>query len=240
MDPKEEVKKANEDGDSDEELDQIGDLDEGTVVKSTPPAGAPKLASGNVKNQDNLQGHQPQFFKELFATGDYDPLPWSDFFETKEMILEEKVPLYFSGTGEGPIFLCVHGGGHSALSFAALAKQVKTHGKGSVAAFDLRNHGESKIEGSLAIDELLGDTVEVIKFIANRHPESSIVIVGHSMGGGIAVKVMDLAKTKHEDEEWTRHLVGVVVIDVVEGTAMKALPHMETVLMKRPQKFPSL
>lgn len=35
-------------------------------------------------------------------------------------------------------------------------------------------------------------------------------------------------------------LQGLVVIDVVEGTAMASLPHMATVLKQRPSSFPSL
>lgn len=35
-------------------------------------------------------------------------------------------------------------------------------------------------------------------------------------------------------------LEGVVVIDVVEGTALAALPKMQTILNNRPASFPSL
>ena len=36
------------------------------------------------------------------------------------------------------------------------------------------------------------------------------------------------------------NLQGLVVIDVVEGTALASLPHMATVLRQRPSSFPSL
>ena len=36
------------------------------------------------------------------------------------------------------------------------------------------------------------------------------------------------------------NLQGLVVIDVVEGTAMSSLPHMMNVLRQRPQSFASL
>jgi hypothetical protein len=35
-------------------------------------------------------------------------------------MIEDKVPVYIAGT-QGHVFLCLHGAGHSALSFAALA-----------------------------------------------------------------------------------------------------------------------
>jgi len=34
--------------------------------------------------------------------------------------------------------------------------------------------------------------------------------------------------------------VGMVIIDVVEGTAMEALPFMESIIEKRPPSFPNL
>ena len=35
-------------------------------------------------------------------------------------------------------------------------------------------------------------------------------------------------------------LEGLVVIDVVEGTALASLPHMSAILARRPPSFPSL
>jgi hypothetical protein len=57
------------------------------------------------------------------------------------------------------------------------------------------------------------------------------------MGGSIGVKTVHEAQTKFSEETWTKHLMGLFVIDVVEGTAMDALPFMENLVMKRPKKF---
>ena len=46
------------------------------------------------------------------------------------------------------------------------------------------------------------------------------------MGGSIAVKVTE----RLQEEE----LAGLVVIDVVEGTAIEALPYMESIAKNRP------
>jgi hypothetical protein len=53
----------------------------------------------------------------------YDPLPWSDFFDRKETI-DGQIPIYIAGS-KGHVLLCLHGAGHSALSFASLAKHMK-------------------------------------------------------------------------------------------------------------------
>lgn len=69
----------------------------------------------------------------------YDPLPWTNFFDTKEKI-NEQIPLYIAGN-QGHVFLCMHGAGHSALSFCALAKYLKQ--QSTVVAFDFRGHGDN-------------------------------------------------------------------------------------------------
>jgi protein phosphatase methylesterase 1 len=48
------------------------------------------------------------------------------------------LPLFTAGKS-GLIFLCLHGAGHSAMSFAALAEKLKV--KHTVMAFDFRGHG---------------------------------------------------------------------------------------------------
>eukprot|EP00937_MAST-01D_sp_MAST-1D-sp2_P003870 g3870.t1 len=65
----------------------------------------------------------------------------------------------------------------------------------------------------------------------------SVVLCGHSLGGAIA------ARTGQRFDETERaaglKLAGLVVIDVVEGSAMAALQHMHRVLAARPARFRS-
>lgn len=66
------------------------------------------------------------------------------------------------------------------------------------------------------------------------YPESAvpIMIIGHSMGGAICVHIAHL--------ELIPSLIGCVVIDVVEGTAMEALASMQSFLRSRPTHFKSI
>lgn len=159
----------------------------------------------------------------------YDPLPWSDFFDRKELILEGRVPIYIAGT-QGHVFLCLHGAGHSALSFAALAKQMKT--QSTIVTFDFRGHGEHFCdnETDLSVDTLVGEAIQVFASIAAMYPEASIILVGHSMGGSIATKTSQKILLDHKGDEWHKQLQGLFVIDVVEGSAMDALPFMENIV----------
>ena len=67
----------------------------------------------------------------------------------------------------------------------------------------------------------------MIRELAHDDP---LILVGHSMGGAVAVRVAPLIE----------NLVGLTVIDVVEGTAMDALASMQSFLRSRPTAFSTL
>jgi len=168
----------------------------------------------------------------------YEPLPWSDFFDRKEK-LGGKVPMYIAGE-KGHVFLCMHGAGHSALSFAALAKELKV--EYTVVAFDFRGHGDHFCENETDMSEatLINDAIVIFEQVSALFHDRSIILVGHSMGGSIATKTASKILGDFKVKPWSRQLLGLFVIDVVEGSAMDALPFMENIVMSRPQEFKSL
>ena len=68
----------------------------------------------------------------------YDPLPWNNFWDSKELI-NEKIPIYFAGS-QGHIFLCMHGAGNTAMTFSVIAETLKA--ENTVISFDWMGHGE--------------------------------------------------------------------------------------------------
>ena len=60
-----------------------------------------------------------------------------------------------------------------------------------------------------------------------------IVLVGHSMGGALAVHVA-------AQKEAIKNFAALVVIDVVEGSALDALASMQSFLQSRPKQFGSV
>jgi protein phosphatase methylesterase 1 len=100
-------------------------------------------------------------------------------------------------------------------------------------AVDLRGHGDTKTkkEDDLSAETAANDIGAVIRAVYGDEPPP-IVLVGHSMGGAIAVHT---AAT-----EQIPTLAGLIVIDVVEGTAMEALASMQSFLRSRPRNFSSL
>ena len=119
------------------------------------------------------------------------------------------------------------------MSFAALAKILKE--KFIVTAFDWRGHGaNTQVNGSTMPEEvLIEDALGVITTVSGMYPENSIILVGHSMGGAIATKALTKIQMNMEDK-LAKQIQGLFVIDVVEGSALEALPFMESIVMSRP------
>ena len=151
-------------------------------------------------------------------------------------MINDTMPVYTAGT-VGHVFVCLHGAGHSAMTFAALAAHMKT--KSTVVAIDYRGHGGHYCENetNLSSDVLVGDTIGVLEQTAARFPGRTICMVGHGMGGAIATKVANVIENDMAGSELNKAVLGLVVIDVVESTAMEALPFMEQIVKKRPPRF---
>ncbi|CAL8107055.1 unnamed protein product [Prunus armeniaca] len=117
------------------------------------------------------------------------------------------------------------------LSFALSTSKIKE--KARVVAMDLRGHGKSTTENEtdLSIETMCNDVLAVVKAIYGDSPPA-IVLVGHSMGGSVAVHVA--AKRALSS------LAGLVVVDVVEGTALASLIHMQKILSSRVHHFSSI
>lgn len=161
----------------------------------------------------------------------YSPLDWLDYFEKEDDVCipnsDDVFHIYTAGK-EGPVVFCLHGGGYSGLSFALSACKIKE--KARVVAMDLRGHGKSSAENEvdLSIETLCSDVLAVLKTMYGESPPA-IVLVGHSMGGSVAVHVAA--------KKALPSLVGLVVVDVVEGTAMASLIHMKKILSNQMQYF---
>ncbi|KAM6907244.1 protein phosphatase methylesterase 1 isoform 2-T2 [Xenentodon cancila] len=174
---------------------------------------------------------------------DFTPLPWSQYFETMEDVEVENENgkdislacfflIYCSGS-HGPVLLLLHGGGHSALSWAVFTAVICSRINCRVVAMDLRAHGDTKVKNpeDLSADTMAKDVGKVVEVLYGENPPP-IMIIGHSMGGAIAVHS---ASANHVPS-----LLGLCVIDVVEGTAMDALNSMQNFLRSRPKTFKSL
>lgn len=170
---------------------------------------------------------------------DASPRSWDQVFSDRAVVDVggDSFVCYAAGLEENTDVVCVllHGGGHCALSWGMVAAELKS--TCGVLAFDARGHGESvaEDEDDLSAERQVEDAAAVVRSFFEKRGSSlpNIVLVGHSMGGAVAVR-LGASGTLGDAVK------GLVVIDVVEGTAMAALPHMRAWLAKRKQRFGSV
>ncbi|KAF7258953.1 hypothetical protein EG68_03821 [Paragonimus skrjabini miyazakii] len=183
------------------------------------------VASGVNRRKNRSDLGQPQSF---------EPVLWSQYFNIRDDIeLEAGTFRIYRRGVEGPLLFFIHGGGFSSLTWAVLSAIITEQVKCQCLAVDMRGHGDTKCDNDsdLSIDTLAKD---VIKIIFAMYPTEAppIILVGHSMGGAVAVHVAH--------KRTIPSLAGLVVIDVVEGSALNSLQGMTAFLKGRPQSFQSL
>ena len=103
---------------------------------------------------------------------------------------EDAFRVYVAGDAEGPVLVLLHGGGLSAMSYALATQSLKR--KATVLALDFRGHGATETidEADLSKDRLVADVAAVLRaFFEGRGGVPPLLLVGHSLGGAIAVWV---------------------------------------------------
>lgn len=120
------------------------------------------------------------------------------------------------------------------MSWALFTEEITCMINCQVISIDIRGHGETQAKepDDLSADTLVKDVEQVLyKLYGDEMPP--LVLVGHSMGGAIAVRAAHVPSLQG-------YIHGIVVIDVVEGTAMDALTSMQSFLRGRPTHFKSI
>ncbi|KAH0828157.1 Alpha/Beta hydrolase protein [Lanmaoa asiatica] len=221
------------DGDEDyDEIDEIADSLSSLPSPSRmgPPPSVSASRATRIPNPDHAP-IRPDAYWQYFAQALQIEVP------TRGLVVRAyHTPLRGNG-----VMIMHHGAGYSALSFACLAKELDEWiGKDvGVLAFDARRHGktvpmEGQPDENLPMDVLVDDLVALVQAIFKDVDTAPVLmLVGHSMGGSVVVR----ACPKLQDLGYV--VSGVAVLDVVEGTAIDALPHMHALLDTRPEGFHS-
>ncbi|CAI2348409.1 unnamed protein product [Caenorhabditis sp. 36 PRJEB53466] len=217
----------------DDEIDMLPELPSAKLQMTTPSR------PNDLLRQAVTHGHLPpapsSAAQNFSKKRDMSEIPWSDFFDKKEEvnINGDSFNVYLKGE-EGPIFYLLHGGGYSGLTWACFAKELTTFVTCRVIAPDLRGHGETRCadESDLSKETQIKDIAALFKAVYGE-TDSPMCIVGHSMGGALAVHTLN---AKAIDA----NISALIVIDVVEGSAMEALGGMVHFLHSRPSSFDSV
>lgn len=95
----------------------------------------------------------------------------------------------FPNRSENTIVL-IHGVGSSAYLYNKTAGLLQEATQSEIYAIDLRGHGQS--EGNSGdvdyINQYVDDLADIIKIIRKEKANGKIIIAGHSMGGGVALR----------------------------------------------------
>jgi protein phosphatase methylesterase 1 len=147
------------------------------------------------------------------------------------------------GNPKAPLLVLHHGAGSSAMSFALFAKEVrKAMPEVGILAVEAREHGsvvwssEGHVDNDLSIDLLsqdLGDMIGLTQSKMGWKELPMTIFIGHSLGGAVVTHAAN-------ERMLGNKLLGYAVLDVVEGSAMEALKHMQSYLVTRPKSFASL
>lgn len=163
-----------------------------------------------------------------------EPVSWKHCFDASKDVEtpEGLFRVYVAGNLESARFVWVflHGAGQCALVWALVASELKSQGH-AVLAYDARGHGDTQChdEKNLSRERQSLDCLLVVQTLVPAGKK--ICLVGHSMGGSIAVAAATAAPTV---------VAGLVVLDVVEGTAMASLSAIRKFVNSRPASFSSV
>ena len=154
-------------------------------------------------------------------------VPWDRYWDRKFTV---DVPgrgnfnVYANPCESRYFVVCVHGAGHCGLSFSLMAALLK--GKLPIYALDLKCHGDTPgdVTKDLEMDSMVQDVTEFVRAV--QPPNTHLILIGHSMGGGIVTRVA-----------YNIHAKILIVIDTIEESALENMDGMKKMLLARPQSF---
>lgn len=226
-------------------------------LSSMPPPEQPLVEEPtDTYEDDSSSASSMSSTGTIIPTSTQRPAPtihWSDYF-AQEFYLERpasptsnhaKFHVYLTPptTPKSNLLVLHHGAGSSALSFALFAKEVRKQMPDvGILAVEARDHGSvvwnasGHVDNDLSVHLLAQDLVDMIQLTKSKMAWAelpTVVLVGHSLGGAVVTHVANA-------EQLGTKLLGYAVLDVVEGSAMEALKHMQSYLAGRPKTFQSL
>lgn len=139
--------------------------------------------------------------------------------------------LYVPRPNSEVIIIYCHGNKHNICSCTYLLEQFTDT---DMVLFDYHGFGRSTdVDDQYSPDQLKADTIEIVRTVNRMHPEKSIVLYGHSLGGAVALSVL-------ADPLCARLISGLIL----EGTFYKLsdilpLPKAMSWLFGISQKYPN-
>jgi len=137
------------------------------------------------KPREPLDARQGLSFDELFF--DYANLPELQTFEARDGVA---LSYRHYAADADKVLVLLHGSGWHSPYFLPLAEFVSTENLAHVYTPDLRGHGPTPVRrGDIDyIEQLEDDVADLMAVIRQKHPDATLVVGGHSSGGGLAIR----------------------------------------------------
>lgn len=177
--------------------------------------------------------------RETYNDTKRDVFPIADIYTDPRSGVRFQTYFKPPSSSNAPIFICHHGAGSSSMTFCKLAQSLDNeYGKNNeypgLFTYDMRGHGDSSttIPPDYSLATITNDCEFIIdEFHAKHALRSSIYLLGHSLGGSVLTSYL----VANPDNAYK--FKGLIVLDIVEETAIKALSAMPQFVRKRPTTF---
>jgi len=150
----------------------------------------------NGKPKENMSKQNKLVFDELVI--DYTEIPPLDSYLCRDGI---ELNYYYYQAQTNKVLIMLHGSGWHSKYFLSLAKYISSENIAHVYTSDLRGHGISPIKrGDINyINQLEDDLADFVSILREKHPNSTLIIGGHSSGGGLAIRFAGSKYGKYVD-----------------------------------------
>ena len=125
-------------------------------------------------------------FEELYFS--YEALPDLQTYAARDGV--ELDYRYYPAESADKVLILLHGSGWHSQYFLPLAEYLSGENLAHVYTPDLRGHGENPVRrGDVDyIDQYEDDLADLIDMIRETHPDETLILGGHSSGGGLALR----------------------------------------------------
>lgn len=171
-----------------------------------------------------------------------------------------ELPVRHYASESDTTLLLLHGSGHHGLYLAPLARRIAVSRAARVYTPDLRGHGASPVRrGDIDyIEQFEDDLADLVAEVRLRHPDTRIVVGGHSSGGGLALRFAggayrDLASglvmlapflahdaptTRPDAGGWARPRLAVIIgLSILNGFGIRGLNGMTAITFAMPPEL---
>lgn len=152
------------------------------------------LVNGKSKEIESKKGGLK--FDELIIN--YEKIPSLDSYVCRDGV---KLNHYHYSAQTNKVLILLHGSGWHSKYFYSLAKYISSENIANVYTPNLRGHGINPIKrGDINyINQLEDDLADLIEMIKKKHPNSKVIMGGHSSGGGLALRFAGSEYGKYAD-----------------------------------------